>query len=590
MRKIAMNCVLAAVLLVAAVQAHVGIEYVEAAMEEPRPEPLPQPWKSGETTVTLKNGTLRVSGKGAMADYDSLDHPWNDMITRLVIEKGVTHIGNRALAYACDLTSVTIPNSVTSIGKGAFEYCDNLTSVTIPNSVTSIGGGAFAACEGLASVKVAADNPHFVSEDGILFNKDKTALIHYPMRRSGPYVIPNSVTTIGNWAFEGCRLTSVTIPNSVTTIGDGAFAGCRLTSVTIPNSVTTIGDEAFAGCGLTSVTIPNSVTTIGDGAFEQCYRLASVTIGNGVASIGNEAFNECYDLASVTIPNGVTSIGNEAFNKCYGLASVTIPNSVTTIGDRAFAECGLKSVTIGNGVTSIGKNAFAACRSLKSIKAAKDNAYYRSANGVLFDKNNTTLIQYPAGRRGPYRIPDGVKFIGEGAFMNCDSLTSVRIPNSVTAIGESAFESCYNLTSATIGNSVMTIGDAAFKYCYRLKSVTIPGSVTSIGKSAFWICPALTSIRAQSPAPPKLGNGAFDYDGACCTYNAAPAVVYVPEGYANAYRSADGWGNFRDIVPIAMGGDEPAETGKFGAWITVCIFSAAVFITVRKLRKGKYRS
>ena len=140
-KKIALMCALATVALsVAAVQAHVQ-KY--EPMEKPRPEP---PWKSGETTVTLKNGTLRVSGNGAMADYDSLDQPWNGKITRLVIENGVTHIGNRAFAFAYEVTSVTIPNSVTSIGRGAFEYCDNLTSVTIPNSVTSIGGGAFAGC------------------------------------------------------------------------------------------------------------------------------------------------------------------------------------------------------------------------------------------------------------------------------------------------------------------------------------------------------------------------------------------------------------------------------------------------------------
>ena len=227
--------------------------------------------------------------------------------------------------------------TVTSIGVRAFMNCSDLTSVTIPNSVTSIGDYAFCGC-GLTSV-----------------------------------TIPNSVTSIGEYAFCGCRLTSVTIPNSVTFIGDKAFDCSRLeninvdsendnfssldgilynkdvtnliccptakTSVTIPNSVTSIGDYAFNCCDLTSVTIPNSVTSIGASAFYACRSLTSVTIPNSVTSIENSTFRNCSDLTSVTIPNSVTSIGASAFYECRSLTSVTIPNSVTSIGYNAFWLC-----------------------------------------------------------------------------------------------------------------------------------------------------------------------------------------------------------------------------------------------------------
>jgi hypothetical protein len=220
----------------------------------------------------------------------------------------------------------------------SFYGCINMTSpsLLIPNSVTSIGNYAFQDCSGLTSV-----------------------------------TIPNSVTSIGNYAFQYCHgLTSVTIPNSVTSIGISAFRDCHgLTSVTIPNSVTSTGISTFRGCyGLTSVTIPNSVTSIELSAFRDCSGLTSVTIPNSVTSIGDYAFRGCYGLTSLIIPNSVTSIGNYAFRDCSGLTSVTIPNSVTSIGDYAFRGCyGLTSLIIPNSVTSIGISAFQGCYGITDI-------------------------------------------------------------------------------------------------------------------------------------------------------------------------------------------------------------------------------
>ena len=329
-------------------------------------------------------------------------------LTSITIPNSVTSIGGEAFRGCTGLTSITIPNSVTSIGDYAFYKCTGLTSITIPNSVTSIGDLAFEDCTGLTSINVASDNNYYSSNNGVLFNKKKTALIRYPEGKSQTsYTIPNSVTRIGYGAFRGCTgLTSITIPNSVTSIASWAFDGCTgltsinvasgnnyysdnngvlfnkkktelirypegksQTSYTIPDSVTSIGNWAFDGCtGLTSITIPNSVTSIGAHAFDGCTGLTSITIPNSVTSIGYMAFYSCTGLTSIAIPNSVTSIGNWAFFECTGLTSITIPNSVTSIGDGAFNSCtGLTSITIPDSVTSIGDLAFNGCTGLKDV-------------------------------------------------------------------------------------------------------------------------------------------------------------------------------------------------------------------------------
>jgi Leucine-rich repeat (LRR) protein len=215
--------------------------------------------------------------------------------------------------------------------------------VTIPDSLTSIGDAAFSNCGNLLYIDVDSNNEFYKSIDGVLFNKAGYVLIGYPAGKANSiYNVPDSVTSIGDYAFSGCsNLTSITIPDSVTSIGNYTFDVCSsLTSMTVPDSVTSIGNGAFNGCtSLTSVTIPNSVTSIGDSAFGYCSKLTSVTIPDSVTSIGYCAFYSCSSLTSVTIPNSVTSIGREAFRGCSSLISVTIPDSVTSIGVSAFYRC-----------------------------------------------------------------------------------------------------------------------------------------------------------------------------------------------------------------------------------------------------------
>ena len=380
----------------------------------------------GLTSVTIGNSVTTI---GNYAFYNCSG------LTSITIPNSVISIGEHAFYNCSGLTSITILNSVTSIGNYAFYGCSGLTSVTIGNNVTSIGRSAFSDCNGLTSIKVESGNTKYDSRNNCnaIIESSTNTLICGCKNTT----IPNSVTSIGRWAFSRCGLTSVTIPNSVTSIGDNAFYVCSgLTSVTIPNSVTSIGDYAFFLCsGLTSITIPNSVTSIGLGAFQGCSGLTSITIPNSVTSIGNHAFdfngltsikvesgNTKYDsrnncnaiietetntlilgCKNTVIPNSVTSIGQAAFYGCSSLASVTIPNSVTSIGNNAFYNCsGLTSVTIPNSVTSIDSFAFRGCTRLTSVISKMDNP--SSINSECFpnDVFNNTTLYVPQGTIDKY--------------------------------------------------------------------------------------------------------------------------------------------------------------------------------------------
>ena len=482
---------------------------------------------SSLTSVTIGNSMTYISYY-AFANCISL--------TNVAIGNSVTSIGSYAFDGCSSLTNIIIPNSVTSIDDNAFSGCSSLTNIIIPNSVTSIGYYAFGGCSGLINVTISNN----VTTIKNIFDGCSSLT---------SVTIPNSVTSIDTNAFRSCSsLTSVTIPDGVTRIGQYAFMYCSsLASVTIPDGVTSIGNNTFNSCSsLTSITIPNSVTRIGDYVFAYCSSLTSVTIGNGVTSIGNDAFRDCSRLISATIGNSVTSIGQYAFYGCSGLTSITIPNSVTSIGQYAFRDCSrLTSITIPDGVTSIGNNTFESCGSLTSITipdgvtSIGDYAFNScsSLTSVTIPDSVTSIGRIAfayCSSLTSVTIPDGVTSIGNNTFVGCGRLTSVTIPNSVTSIGNNAFRRCSRLASVTIPDGVTSIGNDAFESCSRLTSITIPNSVTSIGDYAFMYCSSLASITLSPTTPPTLGSNAF---------NGIPssAVITVPKGTLDAYKTASGW-------------------------------------------------
>ena len=424
-----------------------------------------------------------------MPDYSSEKAPWysrRQIIEKVVIENGVTSIGDYAFRGCNSLTSITIPNSVTSIGDYAFSECYRLTSITIPNSVTSIGDYAFYGCSGLTSI-----------------------------------TIPNSVTSIGGDAFYGTKWYD-NQPDGVVYAGKVLYAYKGTmpsnTKIDIKEGTTEITPSAFYNCkALTSVTIPNSVTSIGSCAFYGCYGLTSVHITDLVSwcKINFMAYydSDCYsnplyyakhlyisgkEIENLVIPNGITKIENYAFCNCKSFKSITIPNSVTSIGNSAFFGCSEPT----------------------SITVDKGNKYFDSRNNcnAIIETKSNTLIS-------------GCK--------------NTIIPNSVTSIGGGAFYGCSGLTSITIPNSVTSIGNSAFYFCSGLTSITIPESVTSIGGSAFDGA-KLRSIVIKAKTPPS----GFDDDSKYSTFSKQSyyhTTLMIPEGCWDAYAYDNYWYKFINI-------------------------------------------
>ena len=524
-----------------------------------------------------------------LTDYTYYPFGYDGKIKTFVFGDSVEHIPAHLCYNLNSITSVTIPNSVTSIGYAAFGACDSLKTITIGRNVSNFGDHVFTNCSSLSTVFWNAKKCTDLGSEPFKGGKIRTfvfgdsveyipAMLCSFLDSITSITIPNSVTSIGERAFDCCSsLKSITLPNSITSIGEQAFRQCEsLTSITIPNSVTSIGDGAFAGCkGLTSITIPNSVTSLGNSAFADCDSLKTVTIGSNVSNCGKTVFGGCNALSTVfwnskqctdfeeedpwgnskietlvfgdsveyiparlcaseyirslTIPNNVKSIGDWAFSYCRSLDTVMIGNGVTTIGRGAFYQCtSLDTVSIGNSVTSIGQSAFMDCKSLTSID-----------------------------------IPNSVTSLGNSAFLQCDSLKTIAIGCNVSNFGEAVFSNCYSISSVFwnvkqcadfTGNIWNTIAIENFVFgdsveyipaflCNRQKSITsitIPTSVTSIGTKAFYDCDNLEKITCHAETPPVLGDYAF--------YRTYYLMLYVPCGTVSAYKEADGWKAFRNIL------------------------------------------
>ena len=508
-------------------------------------------------------GALTISGYGDM-DFAGGTAPWssnNGNIKSISLPDGLTSIGNSAFCFCSLLTSITIPAGVTSIGENAFLGCSGLTSISIPSSVTSIGYQAFSDCTNLnlidipASVTGIGDNAFYGCSALAYITIDSNNTV-FDSRNDCNAIIETST----NKLIVGCRNT--VIPNSVTSIGNFAFFGrSGLNSISIPASVTSIGGSAFQNCSLKSITIPSSVTSIGDYAFYKCTNLKEVYVNwNTPPTPGTDAFKNISFEATLHVPYGTSanytgaswsgfvnivqmnptgqcgdnlfweydpttfiltiSGTGEMYDYAYGtkpwykwqgsITSVVLPDGLTNIGAGAFYGCeNLPTIDIPSSVQTIGASAFNSCKALPSID-----------------------------------IPSTVTSIGVSAFANCWVLTSIAIPNGVTAIADNTFNSCKALTSFDIPANVTSIGVAAFMNCQLLESITIPANVTEIGTMAFKDCPQLADIYVGwTSTPPTPENDAFD------GLDLSNINLHVPDGTYTTYAATAPWNAFNIVDP-----------------------------------------
>ena len=446
------------------------VEQATVASDE---EQRPTSGTCGEhvTWSLSEDGTLTISGTGEMENYDdSSSFPkWDrDLVQNIVIEPGVTSIGDNAFCGIDNLKSIDIPEGVTRIGEEAFWACDNLETVTLPDSLEEIGESAFANCGklqkialpknvktlgetvfwrcfGLTDFVVDSENTAFSAKDGVLFDKSGTKLLAYPEGNARTsYTIPEGVTSIDGWAFQANNiLEQVQFSDTVQSIGEHAFYQCnKLTEVTIPDTVVEVGDDAFADCAsLMRAALPDSWTKVPEGIFYTCKSLKYVHIPVNAQVIGDGAFSQCEQLMKISIPAGVTEIGEDALYECTGLQEINVD---------------------------------------------KNNAIYMSEDGVLFNKAQSELLLYPASNaRTSYGVPGGVAKINDNAFQGNKNLKQVSLPNTLIEIGNRAFSGCESLTEIVIPNRTRIVGECAFSNCEKLNRVAFAGEAMSLDEQCF---------------------------------------------------------------------------------------------------------
>lgn len=562
------------------------------------------------------DGVLTVSGQGPMKSYgfDWQGYvplaPWagyRSQIKKVVIEDGVTSVGEAAFCDCSNMTEVVIGNDVETIDNYAFAiidgyyYTSNLRTVTIGSGLKNVGANAFERCRKIEKVYINDLNTWC----GIDFENSLAQPLWYSGSLyidgdkfdTGNLVVPEGLTAIGDYTFYGFDLDRVQIPDNVIRIGNGTFAGNNLESIELPHALQTIGESAFSSCLLRSVEIPDSVTSIGESAFGYCTKLGSVSLPDTLETINNRLFENCSALSDLNIPDSVKSIGNSVFSNCTSLQSIRIPDTVKSIGADAFFGCsGLKEIALPKSLESIGRSAFARCSGLAEIKlpgklSEIGDKAFQQCTGL----KKVFLLQEETGT-GSENSPVTV---GNFVFENCTALEDVTLPNSTISIGEYAFNNCTSLGGLTLPENLTSIGKYAFKGCTALQQIafpsnmqmveaqafagcsalskidfgsglqsigtsafsgcapteiTIPASVTSIGATAFQNCSAMKTVIFEGDCP-VLGADCFQNVHATC---------YYPEGndtYTNQIKTSDFGG---ELIWTYAGEEIPEDSNKCG--------------------------
>ena len=555
-----------------------------------------KPFDALSNYIRYAEGDIVENGFIYSPDRSELKYASAALEGGISLPDGLTSIGGSAFSGCSGLSTISLPDGLTSIGQSAFKGCSGLTSISLPDGLTSIDQYAFSGCSGLKSIilppslasvgydpfsnctglvksaypnkinkpfdygtRVSYNPDGAIVEDGWVYGPNKESIYFAPIDWEGEYVVPESVASIGDYAFKNCdELTSVTIPGSVTEIGYQAFMDCKalsnlvledseeelslgdsafdscpiskiylgrniadgtpfrsmsdLESVTIGASVKSIQERAFYGCsGLTSISLPDGLTSIGESAFSGCSGLSSISLPDGLTSIGDSAFSGCNALSSISFPDGLTSIGESAFYGCSELSSISLPEGLTSIGDSAFSGCnGLNSISIPGSVNSIGNGAFSGCYGLKTLRIEDGSdelnlGYNRndmwSTEGLFRDCHLESLY---LGRDLKYGS------VGTSPFYGISTLKTLNFGDAVSSIGDSAFKGCGGLSSISLPDGLTSIGNSAFDGCSGLTSISLPDGLTSIGDYAFHECSGFTSVAIPASVT-NIGGRAFSY-------------------------------------------------------------------------------
>lgn len=455
--------------------------------------------------------TITQIGNSAFSNSSSLQ--------TLVIGTGIKSLEQSVFAGSTNLTSVIIPESVTAIKESAFQGCSSLQSITIPQSVSLLSPTAFYQNPSLTAIDVHPDNQVYQTVNGVVYNKEGTLLVKYPNGKTNLDLI-GSLETIGDYAFYyHTGFQSISLPEGITTIGNYAFSSSSLKEFLFSSTVTSVGYNAFSSSQIESILIPANVQTIGSMIFINAHKLHTVTIEEGgVTVIPTGAFSHTSALQNVTLSNDITELKDSAFYNS-NISSLTLPTSLTRIGSYVFSNSKLQTIFIPALVDTLSIAAFESASLLSEINVDTNNATFSSIQGVLYNKNATTLMYSPENKL-IVSIASSATSISNRAFYQ-SKLSTILISQNITQIGSSAFSYCRNLTTVVFEEGVTSIPSYAFQYANTLSTIILPSTLTSIGSNAFYECYSLQNINFPTSLK-TISSQAF--------YGARLTSLTLPEG------------------------------------------------------------